>query len=77
MPLSGLSLDSVWENVVKDIGQIEITDDNTLTEQITTDESRAKILARIATLEKKMAKEKQPRRKWEYFEQIKKLKGQI
>lgn len=77
LPLSGLSLDSVWENVVKDIGQIEITDGNTLTERITTDESRAKIQARIATLEKKMAKEKQPRRKWEYFEQIKKLKGQI
>lgn len=77
LPLSGLNLDSVWENLVKDIGQIEITDGNTLTEQIATDDSRAKLLAQIATLEKKMAKEKQPRRKREYFEQIKKLKNQI
>jgi len=35
------------------------------------------VLAQISTLERKMANEKQPRRKREYFEQIKKLKSQI
>lgn len=74
LPLSGLTLDTVWENIVKEIGQIEVAAGHTLGEQITDDEQRAKLLAQIATLEHKMAKEKQPRHKREYFEQIKKLK---
>ncbi len=77
LPLSGLNLDAVWENIVKEIGQIEVADGRTLVEQIADNDQRAKLLAQIATLERKMANEKQPRRKREYFEQIKKLKGNI
>lgn len=77
LPLSGLNIDTVWEGIVKSIGQINVEDGNTLTEQIATNDQRAKLLAQIATLERKMATEKQPRRKREYFEQIKKLKNQI
>ena len=77
LPLSVLTLDAVWENIVTHIGQIEATEGNTLTEQITANDQRAKVLAQIATLERKIANEKQPRRKREYFEQIKKLKNQI
>ena len=74
VPLAGLNLDAVWENIVATIGSITVQEGNTLTEQIKSDEQRAKVLAQIATLERKMANEKQPRRKREYFEQIKKLK---
>lgn len=77
LPLSGLNLDTVWENIVKDIGQINVTDGNTLSEQITANDRQTKLLAQIATLERKIAKEKQSHRKREYFEQIKKLKEQI
>lgn len=77
LPVSGLNLDTVWENMVKHIGQIEVESGNTLAEQITVDNQRNKLLSQIASLERKMAKEKQPRRKREYFEQIKKLKNQI
>lgn len=77
MSLSGLNIDVVWENIVKSIGNIEVEEGLTLTEQIATNEQRAKALERIAVLERKMANEKQPRRKREYFEQIKKLKSQI
>lgn len=77
LPLSGLNLDVVWENMVKHIGQIEVAGDNSLATQIAEDDQRAKLLAQIATLERKMANEKQPRRKREYFEHIKKLKEQI
>lgn len=77
LPLSGLNLDAVWEYIVKDIGQFEVVDSNTLTEQIAADDERAKRLAQIEALERKMTKEKQPRRKREYFEQIKNLKEQI
>lgn len=76
LPLAGLNLDVVWENIVKAIGHIEVAEDYTLTEQIAYNDQRAKLLAQIATLERKMANEKQPRRKREYFGQIKKLKEQ-
>lgn len=72
--LEGLSLDTVCENIVKSIGQIDVESGSTLTEQIAANDQRTKLLAQIATLERKMASEKQPRRKREYFEQIKKLK---
>lgn len=77
LSLSGLNLDAVWENIVKSIGQIEVDSGNTLAEQIASNDQRARLLAQIATLERKMANEKQPHRKREYFEQIKKLKNQI
>ena len=73
--LQGLNLDSVWDNIVKQIGHIEVQEGNTLTEQIKANEEQAKLLAQIKTLERKIACEKQPRRKREYFEQIKKLKN--
>ncbi|MEE0948498.1 MAG: DUF4391 domain-containing protein [Bacteroidales bacterium] len=77
LSLSGLNLDSVWENIVKSIGDIEIEEGNTLTEQIASDDTKQKILSQISVLERKMANEKQPKRKREYFEQIKHLKNQI
>ena len=77
LPLSGLNLDSVWDNIVKQIGHIEVQEGNTLTEQIKADEEQAKLLAQIKLLERKMANEKQPRRKREYFEQIKNLKKSL
>lgn len=73
--LQGLNLDVVWDNIVKDIGGIEVSEGNTLSQQIKANEEQAKLLAQIKTLERKMANEKQPRRKREYFEQIKKLKN--
>ena len=77
IPLSGLNLDVVWENIVTHIGQIDVEEGNTLSEQISTNDQRAKLLAQIATLERKMANEKQPRRKRELFEHIKELKSRI
>ena len=77
LTLSGLNLDTAWDNIVKSIGHIEVEEGNTLKEQIKFDDQKATILAQIATLERKMANEKQPRRKREYFEQIKNLKSRI
>ncbi|MBE6318091.1 MAG: DUF4391 domain-containing protein [Bacteroidales bacterium] len=75
--LQGLTLDSVWDNIVISIGDIHVEQSKSVAEQISADDQRAKLLAQIATLERKMANEKQPRRKREYFEQIKKIKSQI
>ena len=75
LTLQGLTLDSVWDNIVISIGNIQVEKGKSVAEQISADDQRAKILAQIANLERKMAIEKQPRRKREYFEQIKKLKS--
>ncbi|MGM9738999.1 MAG: DUF4391 domain-containing protein [Candidatus Cryptobacteroides sp.] len=72
--LSGLNLDTVWENIVKEIGEIQVRDGKTLAEQIAENDNRERIAKQIADLEKKLAKESQPRKKRELFEQIKTLK---
>lgn len=77
LQVQGINVDAVWENIVKNIGQITIQEGSTLTEQIAVNKQKDKLLAQIAILEKKMLSEKQPRRKREYFEQIKKLKNQL
>ena len=75
--INGLNLDIVWENIVKQVGLIDVEEGNTLTEQIAKNDQRAKIEAKIKVLEARMAVEKQPRRKREIFEEIKKLKNLI
>ena len=72
--LTGLSLDDVWQSLVTTIGDINIQDGNSLSEQIAHDEQKEKLQKQIAALEAKMRKEKQPRRKFELHQQIQKLK---
>ena len=74
LQVQGINVDAVWENIVKNIGQITIQEGSTLTEQIAVNKQKDKLLVQIAVLEKKMLSEKQSRRKREYFEQIKKLR---
>lgn len=74
LSLSGLNLDAVWENIIKQIGQIEVEGGRLLTEQIQIDEKKVKLGIQIKMLERKLALEKQPRKKREYFEAIKKMK---
>jgi len=75
--LTGLNLNSVWENIIIQIGGVTIAEGNTLDEQIAADEERAKLLRRIEQLERQARAEKQPRRKWELAEEIRKLKGEL
>ncbi len=77
VPLAGLDLDAVWENIVATIGSITVQEGNTLTEQIAIDDERAKLIKQIELLEKKARSEKQPRKKLELFEKIKELKKNL
>ncbi len=70
--LDGLNLDTVWENIVKQIGSIDVQHGNSLDEQIVIDENRKKIEKEIAKLEKMARAEKQPKKKFELVQQIKK-----
>ena len=75
--ISGLDMDAVWENIVKTVGTIEVEEGNTLAEQITIDDEKAKLKLQIEQLEERSRKEKQPRKKLEMFEQMKEMKKQL
>ncbi len=72
--LKGLNLDAVWQSLVSSVGQFSVEQENSLTVQIKIDDERAKIEKQIAALEKRMNTAKQPRRKRELFDKIRKLK---
>ena len=75
--LSGLNLDTVWENIIKDIGEIQVQEGKTLTEQIADDERLAKLKKQIEELERKCRAERQPRRRLELYEKLTMLKKQF
>ena len=72
--LRGLDMSAVWQNVVTQVGGIQIEEGHSLEQQIATDEQRAKIQKEIARLEKLARKETQPKKKFELVQKIKELK---
>ena len=77
MTIEGLTLDDVWDNIVKSIGNITIEGERTLSEQIAENERQRKILCQVEALERKARAERQSRRKIELFNMIQNLKTQI
>ncbi|WP_061212649.1 DUF4391 domain-containing protein [Syntrophomonas wolfei] len=75
--LRGLDLGAIWENIIAEIGSIDLTKGKSLDETIIANECREKLKKKIAALEKKAMNEKQPRRKWELVEEVKKLKNEM
>ena len=72
--LTGLNLDTVWENLITQVGGIEIEQGHSLDEQIASDEQKAKLEKEIARLERQARNEKQPKKKFELVQMIKKLR---
>lgn len=70
--LEGLDMDSVYENLVRSIGNFMKTD-TSLNEQITNNEEMLKLQKQIEQLESKARREKNPRKKFELVQKIKKL----
>lgn len=75
--LKGLDLDAVWQNIIVQIGDVQIEQGKTLEEQLVIDEKRAKLLKEIDKLEKLARAEKQPKRKFKLFTRINDLKAQL
>lgn len=94
--LSGLSLDEVYENLVRNIHAVSQPvqtgrdglcsvrevgvawrDDLPISENIARDAARARLEKQIAALEKRARAEKQPKKKFELVQQIKKLKTEV
>lgn len=77
IPLQGLSLDDVWNNIVASIGGLNTDAEETLEEQIINREQREKLLRQIEMLEKRCRIEKQTRKKYELHQQLQELKLKI
>lgn len=77
IPLTGLSLDEVWENIIAVIGGLDAHAEESIEEQIINREQREKLLRQIEALEKRARTEKQTRKKYELHQQIIKLKEEL
>lgn len=77
LQIDGLNLDTVWQNIVAFVGELEVADGNSLTEQIRVDEERARLVRQIESLERLMRSTSQPRRQREIYSEIKKLKSSL
>lgn len=77
IPLTGLTLDEVWENIVAVVGGLDAQAEDTIEEQIINREQREKLLHQIEALEKRARTEKQTRKKYELHQQIIKLKKEL
>lgn len=77
IPLKGLSLNDVWDNIVATIGDLDIEAEESIEEQIINREQREKLLRQIEALEKRCNAEKQTRKRYELHQQIIKLKEKL
>ena len=77
IPLKGLTLDEVWDNIVAAVGGLDAQAEETIEEQIINREQREKLLRQIEALEKRARIEKQTRKKYELHQQIMKLKEEL
>ncbi|MEF3317197.1 DUF4391 domain-containing protein [Peptoniphilus grossensis] len=75
--LQGLNLSSIWDNLVIQVGDIEVEDGKTLEEQIEIDERREKLEKLITKTKKKMAREIQAKKKHQLFKELKKYKEEL
>lgn len=77
LEIKGLDFDTVWENIIIQIGGLTVAAGNTVDEQISIDEQKNKLQKEIDKLEKLARAEKQPKKKFELHQQILRLKKEM
>ena len=77
LPLTWIDLGAAWENIIAQIGGIDLAGGHDLDATIAENARREKLTKQITALESKAMKERQPRKKWEIAEEIKRLKIEI
>jgi hypothetical protein len=75
--IRGLDLAAVWENIIAEVGEIQIESNDDLDATIAKNERREKLIKQIAVLDKKSLTERQPRRKLEMYEELGRLKEEL
>lgn len=77
LKIEGLNMDAVWENLIIQVGGVEVGQGKSLDEQIQIDDQKAKLQKEIEKLEKQAWNEKQPNKKFQLAQQVKMLKEQF
>ena len=77
IPLTGLDLGAVWDNIIAQIGGIDTTNGKNVDEAIAEAGRRARLERDIAALEKKIANEKQFNIQVELNSKMKKLREEL
>ncbi len=79
LKIDGLNMDSVYENFVRQIAgdTLENENDESLKVSVERAEKRKQLEKQIAALENKIRKEKQPRKKYELFQEMTKIKNEL
>ncbi len=75
--LRGLTLDKVWENAIRSLELGVWNEELSLDENLAIHDRRSKLEKEIAKLEKQARAEKQPKKKFELVQRIKKLQIEI
>ena len=70
-------MEEVWENLVAQVGNIDIQDGNTLQEQIEINNEKQKLEKLIQATEKKAQRELQSKKKLQYYQQIREYEKQL
>ena len=74
LPLDGLNLDRVWENIVSQIAGVEMEQGRSLDDSLAIATRREKLQREIARLEKQARAERQPKKKFELVQKLNKLR---
>ena len=75
--LQGLNLDKVWENLIRSLECGVWNEELSLDENLALHEQQEKLQKQITKLEKQARAEKQPKKKFEIVQQLKKLKVKL
>lgn len=75
--LKGLNLDKVWENLIRSLECGVWNEELSLDENLAIHEQQEKLQKQITKLEKQARAEKQPKKKFELVQQLKKLKVKL
>lgn len=77
LKIGGLNMDTVWENLIIQVGGVEVGQGKSLDEQIQLDEQKAKLQKEIEKLGKQARNEKQPNKKFQLAQQARVLKKRL
>ena len=77
LKIEGLNMDAVWENLIIQVGGVEVGQGKSLDEQIQIDDQKAKLQKEIEKLEKQARNEKQPNKKFQLAQHVNMLKEQF
>lgn len=75
--LYGLDLSIIWENLVRQVANIEIEEGKNLEEQIALEAKKEKLIKLIDKTEKQARKELQAKKKYELYRELKEYKREL